>query len=113
MNDELFSVKGKNIILTGSSGLLGSVYAQSLLSRGANMALIDIKPKQSQKIKNEFKYLAYGITKDSYAIFSKYFDIWNRIKLESSPPDTKAPTGTSLISCLFIADSISISKFLT
>ena len=55
MNDDLFSVKGKNIILTGSSGLLGSAYARSLLSRGANMALIDIKPNQSQIIKNEFK----------------------------------------------------------
>ena len=54
MNDELFSVKDKNIILTGSSGLLGSAYARSLLSRGANMALIDIKTKESQNIKKEF-----------------------------------------------------------
>ena len=55
MNDELFSVKGKNIVLTGSSGLLGSAYARSLLDRGANMALIDIKTNQSQIIKKEFK----------------------------------------------------------
>jgi NAD(P)-dependent dehydrogenase (short-subunit alcohol dehydrogenase family) len=55
MMDDLFSVKNKNIILTGSSGLLGSAYARSLLSRGANIALIDINTKPSQIIKNEFK----------------------------------------------------------
>ena len=45
MADELFSVKGKNIVLTGSSGLLGSAYAKALIKRGANMALIDIDTK--------------------------------------------------------------------
>ena len=55
MSDNLFSVENKNIILTGSSGLLGSAYARNLLSRGANMALIDIKTKESQNIKKEFK----------------------------------------------------------
>ncbi len=53
--DKLFSVKDMTIILTGSSGLLGSTYAKSLLERGANMALIDIDTKNSIKIKNEFK----------------------------------------------------------
>lgn len=53
-NDALFSVKGKNIILTGSSGLLGSAYARALLERGANMALLDIDLKVSEKIKRDF-----------------------------------------------------------
>ena len=48
MADGLFSVKGKNIVLTGSSGLLGSAYAKALIKRGANMALIDINTKVSK-----------------------------------------------------------------
>ena len=48
MEDNLFSVKNKNIVLTGSSGLLGSAYARSLLSRGANLALIDVNIEISQ-----------------------------------------------------------------
>ena len=54
MEDNLFSVKHKNIVLTGSSGLLGSAYARSLLSRGANLALIDVNIEISQIIKKEF-----------------------------------------------------------
>lgn len=53
--EKIFSVEDKNIILTGSSGLLGSVYAKALIERGANMALIDIHPQISKKIKNEYK----------------------------------------------------------
>jgi len=40
-NDNFFSVKGKNIVITGSSGLLGSYYSKILCERGANLALID------------------------------------------------------------------------
>ena len=36
------SVKNKNIVITGSSGLLGSFYSEILLQSGANIALIDI-----------------------------------------------------------------------
>lgn len=55
MNDRLFSVKNKNIVLTGSSGLLGSVYAKALLQREANIATIDIHPKVSKRIQKEFE----------------------------------------------------------
>lgn len=54
MLDDVFSVRGKNIVLTGSSGLLGSYYAKILLARGANMALIDHSGKVSLKLKDEF-----------------------------------------------------------
>ena len=52
--NNLFSVKGKNIVLTGASGLLGSYYARILLEAGANMALIDHNPQVSESIKKEF-----------------------------------------------------------
>jgi len=53
-DDDIFSVKNKNIVITGSSGLLGNYYATILAERGANLALIDINTKNSQKIKNKF-----------------------------------------------------------
>jgi NAD(P)-dependent dehydrogenase (short-subunit alcohol dehydrogenase family) len=58
---ELFSVKNKNIILTGASGLLGSYFARILLERGANMALIDHNPSVSKSLKNEFCYTGQTI----------------------------------------------------
>ncbi|KFM20092.1 N-acylneuraminate cytidylyltransferase protein [Marine Group I thaumarchaeote SCGC AAA799-P11] len=57
----LFSVKGKNIILTGASGLLGSYFARILLERGANMALIDHNPSVSESLKNEFSSTGQNI----------------------------------------------------
>ena len=60
-NDKLFSVKNKNIILTGSSGLLGSHYARVLLERGVNIALIDHSIKNSQLIKKEFSHTGQNI----------------------------------------------------
>ena len=63
MVDELFSVKGKNIVLTGSSGLLGSAYAKALIKRGANMALIDINTKVSNDIKKSSKEVKVQVYK--------------------------------------------------
>ncbi|MHA7733110.1 SDR family oxidoreductase [Nitrosopumilus sp. S6] len=52
--EELFSIKNKNIIVTGSSGLLGSYYSRILLELGANVALIDHSSKISKEIENEY-----------------------------------------------------------
>ena len=60
-DNDIFSVKNKNIILTGSSGLLGSHYARMLLERGANLALIDHSIKNSQLIKKEFAHTGQNI----------------------------------------------------
>ena len=54
-SENLFSVKNKNIVITGSSGLLGNYYASILAERGANLALIDIDTKNSEKIKKLFE----------------------------------------------------------
>jgi NAD(P)-dependent dehydrogenase (short-subunit alcohol dehydrogenase family) len=62
MSDKLFSVKNKNIVITGSSGLLGSAYAVALLERGANVALVDIKTEKSKKIQKEYEKNANVIT---------------------------------------------------
>ena len=51
IDNDIFSVKGKNIVLTGASGLLGNHYARTLLERGAHMALIDHNPHASISLK--------------------------------------------------------------
>lgn len=54
-SENIFSVKNKNIVITGSSGLLGNYYAKILAEKGANLALIDIDTQNSEKIKNTLK----------------------------------------------------------
>ena len=60
-------LKNKNIILTGSSGILGSKLSQKLLDEGANIALIDIDKtglvnlKKNLKIKNDQKVIIFNI----------------------------------------------------
>ena len=39
---KLFDVKNRNIVITGSSGLLGSQYAYTLSEAGANVILVDL-----------------------------------------------------------------------
>lgn len=51
---EVFSVKNKNIIITGSSGLLGSYYSKLLAEKGANVIMIDHSAPRSIEIKNKF-----------------------------------------------------------
>ena len=57
--DKKFNVKNKNIVLTGSSGRLGTQYAHFLSASGANMILIDIdsnlNAKLAKQIQNKYK----------------------------------------------------------
>ncbi len=48
-------LKNKNIILTGSSGILGRKLSQKLLDEGANMALIDINKTDLKDLKKNLK----------------------------------------------------------
>ncbi len=57
--DKLFLLDKKNIVITGSSGLLGDVYANVVLRYGGNPILIDSNKKsldiQKKKIANKYK----------------------------------------------------------
>jgi NAD(P)-dependent dehydrogenase (short-subunit alcohol dehydrogenase family) len=53
--NDIFNIHGKNIILTGSAGLLGSHYADFLSSNGANLILIDVNEKKNQKLEKSIK----------------------------------------------------------
>ena len=48
-------LKNKNIILTGSSGILGRKLSQKLLDEGANIALIDISKIDLDDLKKNLK----------------------------------------------------------
>ena len=50
----LFNLKNKKIVLTGSSGLLGSEFTSYLLSNGATVIGIDLKQDKKIKKKNFF-----------------------------------------------------------
>ena len=47
---KLFDVKNRNIVITGSSGLLGSQYANTLSAAGANIILVDLDSTKNKKL---------------------------------------------------------------
>jgi len=51
--EKMFSLKNKTIILTGSSGLLGTQFAHTLSLGGANVILVDIDSKKNRKLESE------------------------------------------------------------
>lgn len=50
-----FSIKNKNIVITGAAGILGKKLSQSLLNSGAHLALIDKDEKTLNKLKKDLK----------------------------------------------------------
>ena len=52
---KMFDLKNKNIIITGSAGLLGSQYALTLSSAGANVILVDLDTKANKKLMDDIK----------------------------------------------------------
>ena len=48
-----FKLKGKNIILTGSAGLLGNQYAETLSQAGANVMLLDCDEKKNAQLQKK------------------------------------------------------------
>ena len=62
---KLFDVKNRNIVITGSSGLLGSQYANTLSEAGANVILVDLESKKNKKLENSL-VKKYGNKAHSY-----------------------------------------------
>ena len=46
---EIFSLKGKTVILTGSAGRVGSRFATILSQAGANLVLVDKEKSKNKK----------------------------------------------------------------
>lgn len=50
-----FSLKGKNSIVTGGAGILGSHFCKGLADAGANVAIVDINIERAQEIAQEIQ----------------------------------------------------------
>ena len=48
--DELFSLKGKVIVITGAAGLLGLMHAEAVAQSGGIPILLDLKETRVNKI---------------------------------------------------------------
>jgi len=66
--DDLFNMKGKVVIITGGTGLLGLEYAKILGSAGANIVLVDLDEnkckKKAKELEKEFGNKMLGIKTD-------------------------------------------------
>jgi NAD(P)-dependent dehydrogenase (short-subunit alcohol dehydrogenase family) len=60
-----FSLKNKNIILTGAAGIIGQKLSQEFLNAGANLALLDLDSVSLTKLKSKL-----------YSKESNYFEIY-------------------------------------
>ena len=63
----MFDLKNRNIIITGSAGLLGSQYAITLSEAGANVILVDLDKKRNQKLMENIKS-KYHTNPKSYSV---------------------------------------------
>ena len=62
---KLFDIKNRNIVITGSSGLLGSQYANTLSAAGANVILVDLDSIKNKKLERSL-VKKYGTKARSY-----------------------------------------------
>ena len=50
---DIFNLKNRNIVITGSAGVLGSQYALTLSQNGANVILLDVMNENKDLERNE------------------------------------------------------------
>ncbi|WP_220462851.1 SDR family oxidoreductase [Nitrosopumilus sp. b2] len=63
----IFNLKNKTVVLTGSSGRLGTQYADILSAAGANVILADIESKKNKKLENNLKK-KYDVSPLAYSV---------------------------------------------
>ena len=64
---KLFDLTGKNIIITGSAGRLGSQFAHILSASGANTILVDIDEKKNLRLEKKLRSI-YKTKPKSYSV---------------------------------------------
>jgi len=66
--DDLFNMKGKVVLITGGTGLLGLEYAKILSSAGANIVLVDLDEnkckEKARELEKEFGNKMLGVKTD-------------------------------------------------
>ncbi|KJS81164.1 MAG: hypothetical protein JM58_17600 [Peptococcaceae bacterium BICA1-8] len=73
---DMFSIKDKVIIVTGSGKGIGYVYAKGLAEKGAKIAICDINQENLNKVEQEFKGAGYQVV-------SQKVDITNQSEIEN------------------------------
>jgi NAD(P)-dependent dehydrogenase (short-subunit alcohol dehydrogenase family) len=68
MNLNYFSLEGRNIIVTGSCGLLGREHCSAIVENGGNLILIDLDSKSLEKQFNEINLKFPGHVKSFHSI---------------------------------------------
>src|ERR1041385_2715724 len=58
--DSLFSVRDRVIVVTGGAGQLGSQFCQTLLARGAKVAVFDSAPQSQRRFRNSDSSLRFA-----------------------------------------------------
>ena len=91
----MYSLKNKNIIVTGSEGLIGKSIVKNLIRNKAKVFLIDIKKTNNDKIKNYY-----------------YCDLTNKdlVSQLSKKIIKKAKYINGLINCASVQDKIEDKK---
>lgn len=102
---KLFNLKGRNIIITGSAGRLGSQFAKILSEAGANTILVDINERKNslleKKLRDTYKTNAKSYTldltqpseitkfkKDFFKKFSTVYGLINNAHVNFPPKTT-------------------------
>jgi NAD(P)-dependent dehydrogenase (short-subunit alcohol dehydrogenase family) len=66
--DDLFSLKGKNIVITGASGILGQHFCRALANAGGNLAMVDVNEEilrdQVANLQKDFNVKIVGYVGD-------------------------------------------------
>lgn len=77
MNNLLFGLNNKNILIIGGSGFLGKQFTNAFLKEKANVFIIDIKKPKNTKL---IKYFKANITKENELI--KILNFFKKKKLK-------------------------------
>lgn len=89
MKDELFSVEGKIVIITGALGQLGSNYAKEFLKRGSKVACFEHSEPSKEKVERVFKDWATSENLRCYKV-----DITKKQEINDALDDVEKVWGT-------------------
>jgi gluconate 5-dehydrogenase len=84
--DNLFSVKGKKVLITGSAGSLGSGYAEGLAERGATVILND-------RDQNKLQAAVDILKEKGYKAYGSLFDVTNSTQIADAIKQIKKEVG--------------------
>ncbi|MBQ3147085.1 MAG: SDR family oxidoreductase [Oscillospiraceae bacterium] len=71
--DSIFSLKGKNVVLTGGCGNLGRIMAKHLLDFGANLFIVDVVDAAPAELSDKVNYIKCDLsnTESIHAMFQQ------------------------------------------